>query len=228
MKELIKSSRRQIDSLLEVLKNNVSSREYYKGYDNLQLGFMRLGIVLGELGEVNPYPESTNPDSKIIEPPADKSESSFEIPDGIDEIGFVKLIRQQIDNILLELNNKFNSNKHWADIPLYYHKVFIAMDSLRDAKMWYGQVLNNIRLAEINYQAFIKENENLMKKQVLDAYDRYGSVTDYKNFQGNPMPKFDELPVKIQEAWFAAVQPFDRSINQKNVAGSNIERFFHL
>lgn len=37
------------------------------------------------------------------------------------------------------------------------------------------------------------------------AYDAYGSVTDHKNYQGLPMPKWEELPPKIQEAWIAAV-----------------------
>lgn len=36
------------------------------------------------------------------------------------------------------------------------------------------------------------------------AYNSYGSVTDYKNFQGNPMPSWEQLPPKIQEAWIAA------------------------
>jgi hypothetical protein len=36
------------------------------------------------------------------------------------------------------------------------------------------------------------------------AYTAYGKVTDFKNFQGNPMPAFDELPEKIREAWIAA------------------------
>lgn len=39
------------------------------------------------------------------------------------------------------------------------------------------------------------------------AYSRYGAVTDYKNFQGNPMPKWEELPEKIRQAWVAAANP---------------------
>jgi hypothetical protein len=47
--------------------------------------------------------------------------------------------------------------------------------------------------------------------QVTDAavseaercYRVYGAVTDFKNFQGNPMPDFADLPPKIQEAWGA-------------------------
>lgn len=36
------------------------------------------------------------------------------------------------------------------------------------------------------------------------AYTAYGKVTDFKNFQGDPMPLFDELPEKIRDAWVAS------------------------
>jgi hypothetical protein len=36
------------------------------------------------------------------------------------------------------------------------------------------------------------------------AYTAYGRKTDFKNFQGNPMPMFDDLPDHIREAWIAA------------------------
>jgi hypothetical protein len=44
-------------------------------------------------------------------------------------------------------------------------------------------------------------------KKAQEAYQRYGAVTDFKNYQGNPMPQFSELPEKIQEAWIAAANP---------------------
>jgi hypothetical protein len=44
------------------------------------------------------------------------------------------------------------------------------------------------------------------RELALIAYTAYGRVTDFKNFQGNPMPKWDELPEKIQGAWIASVQ----------------------
>lgn len=37
------------------------------------------------------------------------------------------------------------------------------------------------------------------------AYDAYGETTDHKNYQGLPMPEFDDLGERIQEAWRAAV-----------------------
>lgn len=36
------------------------------------------------------------------------------------------------------------------------------------------------------------------------AYSAYGKTTDYKNYQGNPMPKFEDLPEAIRNAWINA------------------------
>jgi hypothetical protein len=36
------------------------------------------------------------------------------------------------------------------------------------------------------------------------AYAAYGQTTGFKNFQGNPMPNWDDLPDTIQGAWVAA------------------------
>ena len=38
------------------------------------------------------------------------------------------------------------------------------------------------------------------------AYAAYGAVTDFKNYQGNPMPKFEDLTPQIQQAWDAACE----------------------
>jgi hypothetical protein len=37
-------------------------------------------------------------------------------------------------------------------------------------------------------------------------YQAYGETTDFKNFQGNPMPAWEELPEGIQKAWIAAAK----------------------
>jgi hypothetical protein len=36
------------------------------------------------------------------------------------------------------------------------------------------------------------------------AYRAYGAVTEFKNYQGLPMPKWEDLTDKIREAWCAA------------------------
>lgn len=37
------------------------------------------------------------------------------------------------------------------------------------------------------------------------AYEAYAVETGNKNFRGDEMPKWEELPHSIQNAWFAAV-----------------------
>jgi hypothetical protein len=39
----------------------------------------------------------------------------------------------------------------------------------------------------------------------MSAYNAYGEVTGFKNYAGLPMPKWEELTPRIQEAWRAAV-----------------------
>lgn len=34
-------------------------------------------------------------------------------------------------------------------------------------------------------------------------YEVYGDMVDFKNFQGNPMPEYEDLPDAIKEAWEA-------------------------
>lgn len=36
------------------------------------------------------------------------------------------------------------------------------------------------------------------------AYSKYALVTNFKNFRGEPMPEFDDLPELIQQAWMEA------------------------
>ena len=38
------------------------------------------------------------------------------------------------------------------------------------------------------------------------AYEAYGKSTGGKNFMGDPMPAWDDLPSAIRQAWDAAAQ----------------------
>lgn len=46
--------------------------------------------------------------------------------------------------------------------------------------------------------------ENIYEFFAREAYHAYGEVTDFKNYQGLPMPKWEDLTDKIREAWIAA------------------------
>lgn len=51
-----------------------------------------------------------------------------------------------------------------------------------------------------------------LKALALNAYVAYGRVTDYKNFRGEPILTFYELPPKIREAWEAAAESVAESV----------------
>lgn len=48
--------------------------------------------------------------------------------------------------------------------------------------------------------------EDLTETLARGAYDAYGAVTDHKNYQGLPMPTWEDLPEKIRTAWCAAAK----------------------
>lgn len=52
------------------------------------------------------------------------------------------------------------------------------------------------------------------------AYAAYGKVTDFKNYQGLPMPKWEELPPKILEAWIEAAKEVVRLAQDEDAYAS--------
>ena len=44
-----------------------------------------------------------------------------------------------------------------------------------------------------------------LEETTKEAYEAYGTVTDFKNYQGLPMPKWEDLTPQIKKAWQAAV-----------------------
>lgn len=66
-----KQLRKDIDEILQRVKSLDQSRETSLTITKLQEAVMWLGMNLKRLGEINPYPESKNPDSQRIEPTAD-------------------------------------------------------------------------------------------------------------------------------------------------------------
>lgn len=66
-----KQLRKDIDEVLQRIKNLEFRYETANAITKLQEGIMWLGMYLKYLGEIDPYPESRNPDSQRIEPTAD-------------------------------------------------------------------------------------------------------------------------------------------------------------
>lgn len=63
------------------------------------------------------------------------------------------------------------------------------------------------------------------------AYAAYGQSTDFKNYQGNPMPGWDDLGEPIQAAWEAAADAvasylegppaMDEMLHDRHAVGDN-------
>jgi hypothetical protein len=67
-----KQLRRDLDDKLQHLKDSPrKSRERSIAITKLQEAIMWLGMDLKDLGTPNPYPQSYNPESPVVEPTAD-------------------------------------------------------------------------------------------------------------------------------------------------------------
>ncbi len=53
-----------------------------------------------------------------------------------------------------------------------------------------------------------------MKETAHVAYDAYGDYAEWKNFAGAPMPKWGQLPEKIQNAWRAACKAISPMVEE--------------
>lgn len=69
--KLTKECRKELDEALQSVRMLPGSRETALAITKIQEGIMWLGMNLKRLGTENPYPESYNPDSPVIEPTAD-------------------------------------------------------------------------------------------------------------------------------------------------------------
>ena len=67
----VKQCRVELDKALQNVKMLPPSREVSLSVTNIQQGIMWLGMALKEIGAPNPYPESYNPSSTVVEPTAD-------------------------------------------------------------------------------------------------------------------------------------------------------------
>lgn len=66
-----KQLRKDIDEVIQRVKEFIPSRETSLAITKLQEAVMWLGMNLKRLGEKDPYPQSRNPESSQIEPTAD-------------------------------------------------------------------------------------------------------------------------------------------------------------
>ncbi|MCC6865478.1 MAG: hypothetical protein IT280_04895 [Ignavibacteria bacterium] len=129
-----------------MITHHQATRE--KALNNLKLAKMWLGKVLGELGSLNPYPQSMNPKSSVIEAEADVYKGPldieyFTIPSGIKET------RRLIEKLLPEYKNMVKEDAEYH--PFNSVGMFLKESELRltEAKLWLGMELGEIRDEEL-------------------------------------------------------------------------------
>lgn len=209
MENQIKEKRVLIDALIITIGNRFGSRECALAKTELQKATMFFGKVLGDLSVANPYPESKDPKSSKIEVRADQATGGLVIDEEItsDQTALVKYLRGYIGDNIVAFTKTLAAGKEDKADDLNRH-IDQVLSHLEEAIMWLGQELNNIRLQQERMDTLVAKFESRVINTAKESYDEYGKEVDYKNFQGNAMPTWDELPPNIQKAWGASVKRF--------------------
>lgn len=117
----------------------------------------------------------------------------------LEEIASIKELRRDIDAITQRVKAKSPTRER-----------ALALTKLQEATMWLGMDLK--RIGEQNPELLATDGKSV-RQRAEEAYARYGAVTDFKNFRGDPMPAFADLPEKIQAAWEAAATTDGSNLN---------------
>lgn len=133
--EEVKALRLKIDTVINTINAlPEKSRETSLAYTWAQDSKMMLGRVLKEMNQANPYPESRNPDSPVIEKMADHTNETLPIAAGADLIAIVKTLRAECEKIETELLPCVTNG-------VYYRESWM---SITRAQLWLGMELNRI------------------------------------------------------------------------------------
>lgn len=66
--------------------------------------------------------------------------------------------------------------------------------------------------------------ESELRRLARIGYEAYGDKAEWKNFSGDKMPSWDEVPEHIKEKWEAAVSAVVRSVGERLPLCFGIER----
>ncbi len=137
----------QVYNTTKLIKCPEAGRELSLTITNTQLGKMWLGKTIKALNGTTPYPESRNPESKVIEKAADSHDYTFPF-DVEDSVGSIKMLRGVLDGLIKDIDDI-----HWDyftnDDPKAGNAIlctFIhSIKQLSEADMWLGMALGAIR-----------------------------------------------------------------------------------
>jgi hypothetical protein len=146
----IKAIRREIDTCINSIIHLAPSAEITLAKRELQRSKMWLGQFLGSLGTPDPYPESSDPTSKVIEDQAEHSQITFlsiaEYSSCLDQISKVKFFREYIQGTVTTFRKDIFESGEIGKFVKDDSKFFANESWLRlmESKMWLGIELNRI------------------------------------------------------------------------------------
>jgi len=155
MEEQIRELRLEVDKFINSIEKLNPSREVSLCYTQLQRSKAWLGMALGELGTKTPYPDSTDPKSKNIEPQAEHFNVTIwvyplkpqEAQPAIEETqtAHVKFFRKEIETYMLKFDAFMDKQESQKEESWFLSYLWQARMTMIEAKHWLGWELNRIR-----------------------------------------------------------------------------------
>lgn len=162
--QAVKLHRQQLNKIEKGLDKLHPSREVSLAKTSLQESIMFNGLTLGDIGEENPYPKSSDASSPVIEDRADTNESDYNF-DATDYVGMVKELRSEIEERIVVIKDIYKNATGGDFKPensfMAATHIVTSITSLEKAKMWLGMALNQYKLACEKNAALAKEKADL-------------------------------------------------------------------
>lgn len=145
----VRMHRQTLNKIEKGLDKLTPGREVSLAKTAIQESIMFSGLVLGDIGEENPYPASHDKDSKVIEDRADVSYTDYNF-DATDYVGQVKELRADIERSLEVARDLYKNAVDTAvkpeSVAFFPSHLMIHITSLERSKMWLGMALNDYKL----------------------------------------------------------------------------------
>lgn len=162
----VRMHRQTLNKLEKGLEKLTPGREVSLSKTALQESIMFAGLVLGDIGEENPYPKSDDKASNVIEDRADVSFSDYNF-DATDYVGQVKEIRNDIGKSLTVAKGLYKNAVDTAvkpeSVAFFPSHLMMSITSLEKSRMWLGMALNEYKLRTEKLEVESKEKKSIDK-----------------------------------------------------------------
>lgn len=152
--EQVKSHRIEVNKIINTIRTYPTNRELALAITSAQMARQWMGKMLGTLNTKHPYPESTNPESPVIEPMAEDTKEMLDNYNGTrPRTAVIKELRKHCETLIDGPNGLKDMAQIsvWDDDHIQAIYAMQAFVNLTQCKMWLGEELGRIRNEE---QAF--------------------------------------------------------------------------